>query len=46
MPKTLAELLNSDPKNKVHYKEVAKKALKDNDNLSLDEYDMHLKDFT
>jgi hypothetical protein len=46
MPKTLAELINTDPKIKVIYKEKAKKALKDNENLSLEEYDMYLKDFT
>ena len=46
-PKTLGELLNSDPKKTVHYKEKAKKALKDNQNLNLEkDYDFYLKDFT
>ena len=46
MPKTLKELINSDPKQQISYKQTAKSALKENDNLNLDQHDKYLPDFT
>ena len=39
--------MNADPKKTVQFKEMGKKALKENQNLNLEQdYDLYLKDFT